>query len=86
MENRNERLWRLARLRAKFKNNVIAYCIVNPFLIAIWYFSSGGDSFFWPGFPLFFWGIGLVFEGYNAYYSKGDLVEREYQKLLKEQR
>ncbi|HEV7350196.1 2TM domain-containing protein [Telluribacter sp.] len=85
MEPKNERLWRLARLRAKFKNNLIAYCVINPILILFWYFSSGPNTFFWPGFPLFFWGLGLAFEGFNAYYNKGGLVEKEYEKLLREQ-
>ncbi len=61
MEPRNERLWKLARQRAKFKNSVITYLIVNTMLVGIWYFSSGSRTFFWPMFPLDFLGHRLSF-------------------------
>lgn len=84
MEPRNERLWKLARLRAKFKNGAITYLIVNTVLVAIWYLTSGPHNFFWPVFPLLFWGMGLAFSYYQAYWDKGDTVQREYDKLLRE--
>ncbi|GAB2798928.1 hypothetical protein GCM10027275_50830 [Rhabdobacter roseus] len=85
MESTNEKLWRIARQRARVKNNAISYLIVNTFLIGIWYFSSGYSHFFWPMFPLIFWGMGLGFEYYHAYHDNGGVAEREYQKLLKEE-
>ncbi len=85
MEPKNESLWRVAKLRAKFKNSAITYLFVNLVLVAIWYFTSGPSNFFWPGFPIIFWGIGLGAEYYNAYIDKGDAVEKEYEKLLRDQ-
>lgn len=85
MEPKNEHLWRVAQMRARFKNGAISYLIVNIFLIGIWYFTSGPRNFFWPMFPLIFWGIGLLFNYYYAYYDNGRLVEKEYEKLLREQ-
>jgi uncharacterized membrane protein len=84
MEPRNERLWKLARLRAKFKNNAITYLIINTMLIAIWYFTNGARTFFWPMFPLVLWGIGLAINYYQAYWDNGDSVQKEYEKLLRE--
>lgn len=84
MEPRNERLWKLARLRTQFKNSAITYLIVNTMLVAIWYFSSGPRNFFWPIFSLFFWGIGLAFSYFQAYWDNGDSVQREYDRLLRE--
>jgi hypothetical protein len=39
--------------------DLLAYVMVNAFLIVIWAVTSSG--FFWPIFPLFGWGIGLAF-------------------------
>lgn len=83
MEPRNERLWKLAKQRARFKNGLITYLIVNTGLIGIWYFTPSNRTFFWPIFPLVFWGIGMVINYYHAYISNGDAVEDEYQKLLR---
>ncbi|TDB67980.1 2TM domain-containing protein [Arundinibacter roseus] len=85
METKNEALWRLAQLRAKFKNSVVTYLIINTALIVFWYLGSGPNTFFWPAFPLFFWGLGLMGEYYRAYLDKGDLAEKEYQKLVQNQ-
>ena len=82
MENeRNENLWRIAKLRVRFKQSTIAYLAVNTLLVGIWYFTSGLHSFFWPGFPIVFWGLGLGTEYYRAYVDKGDSVLREYEKM-----
>ncbi|MEO1288257.1 MAG: 2TM domain-containing protein, partial [Chloroflexota bacterium] len=40
---------------------------VNGMLVAIWFFTGAG--FFWPFFPLFFWGIAIVTQGIE-YYNK----------------
>jgi hypothetical protein len=84
MEPRNERLWNLAWQRAQFKNSAITYLIVNTMLVMIWYFSSGSRTFFWPMLPLIFWGIGLGFNYYQAYWNNGNSVQKEYDKLLRE--
>jgi hypothetical protein len=55
------------RLKDKrdFKAHVLAYVTVNLLLVAIWAATSAG--FFWPVFPLFGWGIGLVFHAWDVY-------------------
>lgn len=79
-------LWQLARKRAAFKWNFAAYVIVNPFLIGVWYFSSGPGSYFWPVWPILGWGIGMAFSYAAAYHSlQFNAVQKEYDKLKKEQ-
>ncbi|WP_373514136.1 2TM domain-containing protein [Persicitalea sp.] len=81
-KERNENLWRIAKLRVKFKQSAIAYVLVNTLLVVIWYFSGGPHSFFWPAFSIFFWGIGLASEYHRAYVDQGDSVKREYEKMI----
>lgn len=43
--------------------NISIYVVVNVGLLLIWLFSSieeGELEFFWPMFPLFFWGMAIV--------------------------
>jgi hypothetical protein len=55
-------------------------------LVAIWYFT--GRGYFWPGWVMLFWGIGLVFNGV-AVFAKGDIgseraaIEKEIEKIKK---
>lgn len=45
--------------RRGLQAHVLAYVLVNGFLVAIWAMNDGG--FFWPVFPILGWGIGLAF-------------------------
>jgi hypothetical protein len=55
------------RLQAKreFSGQLVAYVVVNLFLVAIWWMSGAG--YFWPGWVLAGWGIGLVLRGWDVY-------------------
>jgi len=87
-ENRDERLWKLARKRASFKRNIITYIWVNLLLWAIWWFTrsrQGADGFPWPALVTIFWGLGIVFEYFRLYgFNEEDLAEKEYEKLKRE--
>ena len=56
----------IARLKQQrdFGAHLLAYLLVNAFLIGIW--AVTGAGFFWPVFPLFAGGIGLVFNARDA--------------------
>jgi hypothetical protein len=48
-----------------FTAHVMAYVLVNVFLVAIWGITGAG--FFWPMFPILGWGIGLFFHAWDVY-------------------
>ena len=70
--------------RRDFWNHVIVYCIVNLFLIFIWYVS--GHGYFWPVWVLAGWGIGLAINAWEAY-GRGsrpiteDEIQREMDRM-----
>lgn len=89
MENseRDEMLWRIAKKRVGFKWNFIAYIIINAFLIGVWYFTSGRNSYFWPIWPMLGWGIGIAFNYAEAYHStRSNAVQNEYEKLKRQEK
>ncbi len=84
-EQRDEKLWHIAKKRANFQRSLVTYFVVNAFLWFIWWFKSGrhGDHDMpWPIWVMIGWGIGLIFQYMNAYGgSRKDLVDKEYEKL-----
>ena len=78
---RAEALERL-RKRSEFWTHLALYLMINAFIVAIWYFAGGG-GFFWPMFPLFGWGIGLVFHGWDTFRRppSEERIRREIQRL-----
>ena len=68
------------RLKAKrdFRMHLGAYVIVNLMLVGIWAFSGAGA--FWPGWVILFWGVGLAFNGWWAFFCQPILdseIDRE---------
>jgi hypothetical protein len=72
--------------RRGFYSHLTAYVLVNLMLLAIWYFTGAG--YFWPGWVILFWGIGLVFNAV-AVFLKHDIssekraIEKEIEKIKK---
>lgn len=73
------------RLKAKrdLGAHVLAYVLVNAFLVVIWFMTSGGDRFFWPVFPILGWGIGLAFNVWDVYSPEPteDKIRAEMERL-----
>jgi fatty acid desaturase len=68
---------RLVRKR-KFRGDVVAYVVVNVFLVILW--AATGAGYFWPGWVMGGWGALLVLDGWDAYYRRevtDEDVERE---------
>jgi len=82
-EELREQAIKAIKKKRDFWGHVVAYCIVNAFLIILWYFN--GRGYFWPGWVLGGWGIGLAFNAWDAY-GRGsrpiseDEIQREIDK------
>jgi len=74
------------RKKRDFKSHLVAYVIVNAFLVLIWYFVSG-RGYFWPGWVMAGWGIGLAFNAWDAYgRGSGAISEAEIQREIDRQK
>ena len=54
--------------KRKFAGDVIAYVVVNVFLIGVW--AVSGFGYFWPGWVLAGWGVLLVLDAWNVYFRR----------------
>ncbi len=75
------RLLAITQLRNKrdFAVHVVGYLAVNGFLVLVWVMT--GMPFFWPIFPIVFWGVGL---GAHAWHVFGhhDFSEERIQREI----
>jgi hypothetical protein len=67
-----------------FKGHLVAYAIVNAFLVVVWYFT--GADYFWPIWVMGGWGIGLAFNAWDAYGRGGAISEAEIQREIDRQK
>jgi len=77
---------RRIRDRRDFWQHLVSFVIVNAALIGIWAITGGG--YFWPGWVLFGWGIGLVFHAWNTFGQKpitDEDIRREMDKIRQQQ-
>ena len=79
--NQDRREAAVERVKAKrdFRRHVVVYVVVNLFLIGIWALGDGG--FFWPIFVILGWGVGLLINGWDAYFKK-PISEEEIQREI----
>jgi hypothetical protein len=73
----------VTRLKQKrdFGAHLFIYLLVSAFLVGIW---ATGAGFFWPAFPLFLWGIGLVLHAWDVYWRKPlseDQIRHEMERM-----
>jgi uncharacterized membrane protein len=67
----DEQLRKAARKNLKSRNDfkvmIAIFIVVALILIAVWFFSTGGNGYFWPAWPLLGLTIAAVFAGLDAY-------------------
>ncbi|MEO6069262.1 MAG: 2TM domain-containing protein [Chitinophagaceae bacterium] len=85
-EGKDPQLWDIAKKRASFKYNLGSYLIMSVVFWIIWYLSGGPaynhNNIPWPVWPMFGWGIGVLFHYRSAYIAPmSNAVDREYEKL-----
>ncbi len=64
----------------KFRGDVVAYVVINLFLIGLW--AVSGFGYFWPGWVLGGWGVLLLLDGWNAFYRR-PITEKEIETELR---
>jgi fatty acid desaturase len=52
--------------KRKFRADLVAYVVINAFLIGVW--AAGGMGYFWPGWVLAGWGVLLVLDAWNVFF------------------
>lgn len=71
--------------RRGFLPHLLIFILFNSGLVIVW-LTTGPHNFFWPMFPLLFWGIGLVMHAWSAFFSKPITeadVDREERRLAR---
>lgn len=63
-----------------FYGNIVAYCVVIPFLIFVNYQTAWGYKWFW--FPLFGWGLGIVIQAFTVFGYGSDWEERKIREIM----
>ena len=65
-----ERDWARRRLerKRKFYGDLVAYVVINAFLIVVW--AVSGFGYFWPGWVAAGWGVLLVLDAWGVYYGR----------------
>jgi hypothetical protein len=51
--------------RRDFGSHLVAYVVVNGFLIVVWALTGAG--YFWPAWVLAGWGVGLVLHAWDVF-------------------
>ena len=62
--------WAQARIvrKRKLRADVVAYAVINVFLIGVW--AVTGFGYFWPGWVLAGWGVLLLLDAWNVLYRR----------------
>ena len=74
-EELREQAIKVIKKKRDFKAHLVAYVIVNAFLVVVWYVTGAG--YFWPGWVLGGWGIGLAFNAWDAYGRHADAISED---------
>ena len=80
---RREQARKRVEKKHKFRGDVVAYVIINVFLIGIWVVSGAG--YFWPGWVLAGWGVLLLLDAWNLYFRR-PITEAEIDEEMRRRR
>jgi hypothetical protein len=80
--------WQEARRRVQhkrdFRAGLVAYVVVNAFLVVIW--ALTGSGYFWPGWVMAAWGVGILLDAYDTWVRRpvtDDDVDRELRRGIR---
>ena len=60
-----DRARRRLEARREFTSHLVAYVVINAFLVGIW--VTTGAGYFWPVWVLGGWGVGLVLHAWDTF-------------------
>ena len=82
MDDSERRDAAIKRIKDKrdFRTHAVSYVVVNLFLIGVWAVSGGG--YFWPGWVMAGWGVGLVLHGWQTYRGERPITEEDIQREM----
>jgi hypothetical protein len=83
MTSEYERARARALRKRKFRGDLVAYVVLNAFLIGIW--AVSGFGYFWPGWVMASWGVFLLLSAWDAFY-RHDVTEDDIQRELQRAR
>lgn len=80
-----ERDWARRRLerKRKFYGDLVAYAVINTFLIVVWAIS--GFGYFWPGWVAGGWAMLLLLDAWSLYY-RGPITEADIDREMQRRR
>lgn len=78
-ELRKEALKHLKNRRA-LQGSALSYLVVNGLLIGIW--ALTGRGYFWPGWVLAGWGVGLAMHAFRVYRPRRMITEEEVRREM----
>lgn len=72
----------IRRIKAKrwFLMHVGVFVVVNVLLVLVW--AGAGAGYFWPGWVMFGWGIGLAAHGLAVYGGSRPISEEQIRREL----
>lgn len=65
--------------RRGFMNDLASYAGSNLLMVGIWWMS--GHGYFWPGWVLLAWGIGLISDFFSTFFSRDE--EKKFRRWLR---
>ncbi len=68
--------------RRNLQGGVVAYVVVNAFLVAIW--AMGGGGSFWPAWVMAGWGVALLLGLWDYY--RGPVTEADVDREMQRKR
>lgn len=76
-----ERALKRIKDKREFWMHLVAYVTINALLIGIWALSGGG--YFWPGWVMVAWGVGLVLHGASLLVEGRPVRERDIEREMR---
>lgn len=69
--------------RRKFRADIVAYVLINVFLVVVW--AATGFGYFWPGWVIGGWGVLLLLDAWNTFYRR-PVTESDVEEELRRSR